>query len=95
MKLVTVEASFAPEHAGTCHDLFSDHAPEVRQMPGCEAYELYAAPADQGKIVIVQRWSSMDSFDQYRQSEAFAALGQGLKPIMAGPPVTTLSTVDA
>lgn len=94
MKLITVEALFATENAKKSAALFEDHAPSVRDMAGCNSYDLYADPNDAGNIVIVQRWETMSQFDNYRQSDAFAQLGAGLKPMMTAPPVTTVCSVD-
>ncbi len=93
MKLITVEAQFAADDATRSIALFEDHAPSVRDMDGCARYDLYTDPNDGGKIMIVQRWTSMSHFDAYRQSDAFAQLGMGLKPMMTAPPVTTICEV--
>lgn len=94
MKLVTVEATFAPKDVATSTTLFEDQASGARDMDGCAGYDLYAATDGGGKIVIVQRWISMEAFDAYRQSETFARLAEGLKPIMTAPPITTVNDVS-
>lgn len=95
MKLITVEATVASGDATTSAALFEGHAPTVRDMAGCESYDLYADTNGGGKFVIVQRWFSMEDFDAYRQSDVFAQLGQGLKPMMTSVPVTTVCMVES
>ncbi len=94
MKLVTVEAKLAPECVARSVAVFNGEAATVRDMDGCENYAIYEAPGDEDAIVIVQKWRSIELFDAYRQSPVFAALGQGLKPMMAAPPVTTIAEIE-
>ena len=94
MKLVTVEARIAPHGVGKSIDIFNSQALAVRAMNGCENYAVYEAPNGDNAIVIVQKWTSMEDFDAYRQSDVFASIGQGLGPLMAAPPVTTIAEID-
>lgn len=92
MKLITVEAAFAPSNLDMAISLFTEQANVVRAMPGCKHYALYRKIAGDG-IAILQQWESMTAFDAYRASEAFADLGQGLRPLMTSPPVTIIAEV--
>ena len=94
MKLVTVEAAFPAADLDRAVALFEEQAGTVRAMDGCEGYALYRAAGDGGAVGIIQRWRSMEAFDAYRTSFAFATLGQGLRPLMSGPPVTTVAQID-
>ena len=93
MLAVTVEAAFAPEDAAKAIDLIDNHAPTVRDMPGCTRYDLYRDVGGGATILILQHWISDEAFGTYRRSRAFAALAAGLKPIMTDAPVTTISGV--
>lgn len=92
MKLITVEAAFPAADLEAAISLFSDQAPLVRAMPGCDHYALYTKPTGDG-VVIVQHWQTMEAFDAYRSSDTFATLGQGLRPLMSAPPVTVIAEV--
>jgi quinol monooxygenase YgiN len=94
MKLVTVEAKLAPDCVARSVAVFNGEAAKVRKMDGCEHYAIYEAPGGIDAILIVQKWRSLEQFDAYRQSVVFAVLGQGLKPMMAAPPVTTIAEVE-
>ncbi len=94
MKLITVEAKIASDSIRKSIDVFNSQASTVRGMNGCESYAIYEAPGDDDSILIVQKWTSMDAFDIYRDSDVFAAMGQGLKPMMTAPPVTTIAEID-
>lgn len=93
MKLIVVEAGFPAEKMDEAIRLFESQADDARAMDGCEHYALFRAP-DAPRIAIVQHWTSMEAFDAYRGSPITAALGQGLKPIMAGPPTTAIAEVE-
>ena len=92
MKLVTLEAAFAPEKIEDAVAAVEAQADVVRAMDGCQSYAVYQSP---GALAIVQQWQDMDRFDAYRQSSAFATLGAALKPLMSAPPVTTVASVDS
>lgn len=93
MKLITVEAEFAASDLGAATRIISDQADAVRAMPGCTHYAFYRKSGDDG-IAIIQRWDGMETFDAYRASDTFAALGRGLRPLMTKPPVTIVAEVD-
>ena len=94
MKLVVVEAVFAPADREAVVALFSDRADAVRAMDGCEGYAIHRSVDHVGGVAIVQRWRSMSSFDAYRASDVFAALGRELKPMMTAPPTTTVADIE-
>ena len=94
MKLIVVEATFPAADREAAIALFSERADAVRAMDGCEGYGIHRSVDDGGAVAIVQRWRSMARFDAYRASDAFAALGRGLEPMMTAPPTTTVADVD-
>ena len=94
MKLVTVEAAFPAADLDRAVALFEEQAGAVRAMDGCEGYALYRAAGESGTVGIIQRWRSTQALDAYRASPTFATLGQGLKPLMSAPPVTTVAEID-
>lgn len=93
MKLITVETCVAPADLVRAAGLVDQQADAVRAMKGCLHYALFHNPAGDG-LAIVQRWDRSDHFEAYRSSEAFAALGAALRPLMTKPPVTTVAEVD-
>ncbi len=93
MKLITVEADFAPADLDAAMTLFAGQADTVRAMAGCSHYALYRKPSDDG-VAILQHWETMAQFEAYRASETFAGLGAGLRPLMTKPPVTIVAEVD-
>ncbi|MEO0919731.1 MAG: hypothetical protein AAFX98_03425, partial [Pseudomonadota bacterium] len=57
-------------------------------------YAFYRDPSGE-RLAIIQHWEGMKTFDAYRSSPTFAALGQGLAPMMASPPVTKVAEIDS
>ena len=88
MKLITVEAAFPPDQTRKAVDAVAAQADSVRTMEGCTHYAVYRSD---NAIAIVQKWTSMEAFDQYRGSAVFAGLIGTLKPLMTAPPVTTIA----
>lgn len=95
MKIVVVESVFDPENLAVPMAQLLNEATAVRSMKGCAGYDLYSGMDDGRKIVIIQRWTTMDAFEKYRQSDSFARLGRGLRPMMVEPPLTTVSDAVA
>ncbi|WP_342077948.1 antibiotic biosynthesis monooxygenase [Yoonia sp. SS1-5] len=93
MKSVTVEATCAPADLEQAIALVAAQMPAIRAMPGCDHYTLYRDPTEP-ILAMIQRWDSLAAFDDYRASEAFMVLGQGLRPLMTAPPVTTIAEID-
>lgn len=93
MKLINVEANFAPADLDAAVTLFSEQADTVRSMAGCAHYALYLAPSNDG-VAILQQWETMEQFEAYKASGTFAELGVGLRPLMTKPPVTTVAEID-
>lgn len=60
----------------------------VRALPGSLAYQIYACRDDETRTVIVQEWADEASMEGYRRSDSFARIGEVLRPMMTGAPVS-------
>ena len=60
MLVVTVEAAVADTAQAIA--LMKNHAPAIRDMPGCARYDLYRNTDGDGKILILQHWHSDEAF---------------------------------
>lgn len=60
----------------------------VRAMPGNLAFRVYASCEDETQITIVHEWDDQTSFDGYQRSDSFARLGEVIRPITTGAPVS-------
>jgi quinol monooxygenase YgiN len=61
---------------------------QVRAMPGNLAFRVYAAREDDSRVTIVHEWNDEASFGGYLRSESFVRLGEALRPITIGAPVS-------
>ena len=57
-------------------------------MPGNVAFRVYASGEDQGGVTVVHEWDDEASFGGYLESDSFARLGQMIRPLMTGAPVS-------
>lgn len=61
---------------------------QVRAMQGNIAFRVYASQQDQVGVTVVHEWDNEASFAGYLGSDSFAHLGEVLRPLMTGPPVS-------
>lgn len=60
----------------------------VRAMPGNLAYRVYASREHDTGITIVHEWTDEASIAGYLRSESFTRIGEVLRPMMMGAPVS-------
>ncbi|GAB3806402.1 putative quinol monooxygenase [Micromonospora zhanjiangensis] len=67
---------------------FDEESDRVRAMPGNVAFRVYAERADDTAITVVHEWDDEASFAGYLRSDSFARLGERIRPMMTGAPVS-------
>lgn len=67
---------------------------QVRAMPGYVAFRVYASREDQIGVTVVHEWDDEASFGGYLGSDSFARLGEVLRPLMTGMPVSRRFRAD-
>jgi quinol monooxygenase YgiN len=60
----------------------------VRAMPGNLAFRVYASREDDLGVSVMHEWEDEASLDGYLRSDVFARLGEVLRPMMSGKPVS-------
>lgn len=65
-----------------------DECDAVRRMQGCIAFIPFVDPTDDTRLGVLHEWDSAEAFAGYTTSDAFAKVGQTLRPIMTAPPVS-------
>jgi quinol monooxygenase YgiN len=63
--------------------VLSQELAEIRRIKGCEVYELFRGVNQ--SVVLVERWSSSDSWKNHFESEAIIRLKKELTPLLASP----------
>ena len=56
---------------------------EVHEEAGCETYALHER--EDGALVMIERWTSVDALDEHGHGEALRRLGAALEGNLAGP----------
>ena len=64
-------------------EVFRQKIPDVHSEPGCQLYALHRA---KDKLVMVERWESVEALGAHGKGETMAAINAGLKGKVAGPP---------
>jgi quinol monooxygenase YgiN len=64
--------------------------PAVHAEQGCELYAIH--DAEDGTIVMIERWTTAEDLDRHGSGPAVAALGAAVTPFLAGPTVVTRMT---
>lgn len=92
MDHVIVTAVFTPR-PGAHDDLIAAlraGIPAVHEEAGCELYAIH--DADDGTIVMIERWQSRETLDAHAEGDAVAALNVLVEPFLAEPVVVTTMT---
>jgi quinol monooxygenase YgiN len=81
---VVVVAVIHPQEGRTQDvlDAFSRISPEVHTEAGCE---LYAAHTDGTRVVMVERWSSLENLQAHSGGAALSKLNGIVEPIVSRP----------
>ncbi|MEM9189278.1 MAG: putative quinol monooxygenase [Myxococcota bacterium] len=86
MMVIRVVVEVKPEQRDPFVAHLAEEARAVRELDGCERYELFQDPANTNRFLLYEEWASPAAFASYQESdllrESFAVLG----PMMAGPP---------
>ncbi|HEY2672168.1 MAG TPA: antibiotic biosynthesis monooxygenase family protein [Rugosimonospora sp.] len=73
---------------------FDGEGDRVRAMPGNIAFRVYAAREDDTAVAVVHEWDDEASFAGYLRSDSFAQLGEVIRPMMIGAPVSRRFRAD-
>lgn len=88
MILVIVEFSVTPENVSDTVAALEIDAAAARAMKGCVAFRSLSTQGSPDKLVLVEEWEDVESFEVYKASDAFAAAMATIKPVMVGAPVS-------
>ena len=62
--------------------------PEVRAMPGCIGFRVFASSEDDRRLTVLHEWTDQASFATYTASDAFTRSGEVIFPLLVEPPVS-------
>ncbi len=88
MILVIVEFSVAAKNIPNTVAALEIDAEAARTMKGCTAFQSLSTQGNPDKLVLLEEWEDMESFEAYKASDAFAAAMATIKPVMVGAPIS-------
>jgi quinol monooxygenase YgiN len=95
MLIVIVDFTVAVENVGLTQRTLDGEAPIVRALPGNLGYSVWVDPHEPGKLRLMHEWADVESFDAYKATAAFKAVGGVLFPLMVGKPSTRVLEMAA
>ena len=94
MFIAILDFKTAPTDRPAALAQFDRESNRVRAMPGNIAFRVYAAREDDTAVAVVHEWDDEASFVDYLRSDSFAQLGEVIRPMMVGAPVSRRFRAD-
>jgi quinol monooxygenase YgiN len=88
MRIVIVDFAVTPANAALAQSTLDAEAPIVRSLPGNLGYSVWTDSHHTGAFRLMHEWSDAASFEAYRASDGFKAVGAVLFPLMTGTPTS-------
>lgn len=88
--VVTAVFHAAPGARSALIEALKKGIPAVHAEPGCVLYSIH--DAEDGSIVMIEKWSSQADLDAHASGQAVEALTSLIGPHLAGPVVVTAMT---
>lgn len=86
MLIVIVDFTVAGHNIGLTQATLDNEAPIARALHGNLGYSVWADPKTPGAFRLMHEWSDAASFEAYKATPAFKAVGGVLFPVMTGTP---------
>ncbi len=94
MSYVVVNTLTVPaEHAQTLEQRFAARAGAVDRAPGFEHFELLRPVSGTDTYLVYTRWDTAESYQQWRESQEFAAGHGGGQPVATGSQIWEFEVV--
>lgn len=88
MFIAVLDLSTAPADRAAALAQLRSEQPEVRAMPGCIDFRVFASDERDTDVTVLHEWSDEESFASYLESDAFARSGDVLRPLMTSAPTS-------
>lgn len=79
-----------PEAKGELIEALREYLPEVHREEGCLLYAIH--DAEDGTIVLIEKWASRADLDRHDESPALAGLDRRVAPFLDAPTTWTTMT---
>ena len=93
MLIVIVDFEVARDDRDTALATLSAEGRDARALPGNLDYSVWCDPDRDGRLRLMHSWRDPASFDAYKLTDGFKAVGANLFPKMVAKPATQMHRV--
>lgn len=86
MIVIRIRIQSKEGQADALAEIINNESTKVRQQAGCVMFELFGSAEDETAFLLYEEWQDKASFEAYKTSEPFGAIGAALPPLLAGKP---------
>lgn len=86
MVIIRIRISSKPDQSKALEQIMNEQSPKVREQAGCVTFELFRSAEQPDQYLLYEEWQNRASFEAYKDSEPFNAIGAALPPTLAGKP---------
>lgn len=86
MIIIRVAMNVQAENKEKFLGLLGQEAKDVRRLEGCVKFNIFEDVGDENALLLYEEWQTLESFNAYRNSQAFKETGQHLFPLIDGKP---------
>ena len=86
MIIISIRISSKPDQGEALEQVMREESPKVRGQAGCVTFELFRSTEQPNQFLLYEEWQDKASFEAYKSSEPFQAIGKALPPMLAGKP---------
>lgn len=86
MVIIRIRISSKPEQREVLEQVLNRESVNIREQAGCLTFELFRSTEQPNQFLLYEEWQDKASFEAYKNSEPFQAIGKALPPMLAGKP---------
>lgn len=86
MVIIRIRISAKPKYSDDLARVVDRESLKVREQAGCVSFELFRSTAQSNEFLLFEEWQDKASFEAYKSSEPFKAIGAALPPMLAAKP---------
>lgn len=93
--VLIVDAKLKSESISDAVKFFAEIVPDTRAFEGCQGVDVCIDSEDAGRLVLVEKWVSMDHYQKYHHWREETGVLDQLRSFLDGPPSRRVLNVAA
>lgn len=93
--VLIVDAKLKSDTISEAVKFFSDIVPDTRNFEGCIGIEVCIDSEDAGRLVLVERWVSMEHYEKYHHWREETGVLDQIRAYLDGPPARRILNIAA